>query len=642
MDVYTLDMPGPRQTHNAEPGLHTSMRFLWRVSVFLAITALVADAPVLGQRQGGPNQPTQAGRQGGPDGSGGRGRAGGPAGAGGNQGREGRGRGPELRTGTSSIRGRVINATTGAPVRRAQIEAIYLVAQGRGETARAPRTETTDDNGAFLFSNLPAGRWTLRASRNGYIDQQFGQRSAFSSVEPVTLGDGQQFVADFKLSRGGAFSGRIVDEFGDPIAGVTVSALRFHVTAQGLRTTRTGTTVPSDDTGAYRVYGLPPGQYYISVNDPGARFVLNINDVLANVAISPDGGNIAVSRIDDSGGPPGREPQRFAPTYYPGTATIADAQRLTLALGEEQSGISMSIVPVRAARVTGRVVASSGSVAQTRITLANQFGQSWNVNVGRGSGSDGTFTLSNIPPGTYTLEAVASGAGSAPSEVASMPITVNGQDITGLQITTGSAGRVSGSVVADGGMRLPQANIRITAQPFSQGSFVPTATVGSTGTFELEGLFGIYTLRFDSLPTGWAIKSITANGVDVSDTAVEFRPADRVTMRVELTDRITQVTGTVRADRAVNGATVVIFPDDPSKWTNTSRFIKTARLTDGAQFSVRGLPPHSRYLAVAVDFIEPGEAQNPEFLQRAKAAASGSFGLSAGDQRVLDLPLVVR
>jgi hypothetical protein len=138
------------------------------------------------------------------------------------------------------------------------------------------------------------------------------------------------------------------------------------------------------------------------------------------------------------------------------------------------------------------------------------------------------------------------------------------------------------------------------------------------------------------------IKSITANGVDVSDAAIEFRPGDRVSMQVELTDRISQVSGTVRATGSLNGATVIIFPDEPSKWTSTSRFIKTARLTEGGQFTVRGLPPHARYLAVAVDFVEPGETQNPEFLQRAKMAASATFGLAAGDQRILDLPLVTR
>ena len=173
-------------------------------------------------------------------------------------------------------------------------------------------------------------------------------------------------------------------------------------------------------------------------------------------------------------------------------------------------------------------------------------------------------------------------------------------------------------------------------------SFTPRGDVSSNGTFELGGLLGVYTFRFESLPAGWTVKSVTANGIDISDAAAEFRAGDRVSMRVELTDRVTQVTGTVRSDRPVTGATVVIFADDPSKWTGTSRFVKTARIPDTGRFTVSGLPPHQRYLAVAVDFIEPDEPQSPDFLQRAKAAAATSFALSAGDQKVLELPLVVR
>jgi len=186
--------------------------------------------------------------------------------------------------------------------------------------------------------------------------------------------------------------------------------------------------------------------------------------------------------------------------------------------------------------------------------------------------------------------------------------------------------------------------MRVTAVAVDSapGTFRQRAEVSANDTFQLDGLLGVYTLRFESIPSGWTIKSVTANGVDVSDSAMEFRPADRVSMRVELTDRITQVTGTVRSERQVSGATVVIFADEPSKWTGTSRFVKTARLTDQGQFTVSGLPPHQRYLAVAVDYIEPGEPQTAEFLQRAKAAASVGFGLSAGDQRTIELPLLIR
>ena len=607
------------------------MRFLTRLVVFLAVASVITDAPLFGQRQGGP-----AGQQGGPETGGRGGRAGSPPGGQDDRGR-GRGRAQEQRTGTSSVRGRVINAATGTPVRRASIQATYYADQaGRVEP---PRNETTDDNGSFAFRNLPAGRWTLRATKTGYVEQQFGQRSAFASVDPISLTEGQQFVADFRLSRGGAFSGRVIDEFGDPIAGANVSALRYQVTAQGVRTTRTGTSVTSDDTGTYRVYGLPPGQYYISVNDPSAAriFVVQSDDSGA-VRISADsvatnGRDVFLSDVETR--------TSYAPTYYPGTATLADAQRLTLGLGEEQSGINMAIVPVRAARITGKVIGSNGSPIQATVTLANQMGQSYSVSGGRGSASDGAFTIANIPPGSYSLDVVGPSVGAVPPEVASMPLVVSGQDIAGLQITTGSGGRIAGTMTTDNSVRLPAANTRITAVPVR--GFTPTATVNTSGTFELEGLVGVYTLRFEGLPNGWMIKTITANGVDVSDAALEFRPGDRVSMRVELTDRITQVTGTVRSQRPLNGATVVVFADDPAKWTGTSRFIKTARPNADGQFSIRGLPPHARYVAIALDFIEPGETQNSEFLQRAKwAASAASFALSAGDQRVLDLPLLVR
>ena len=122
--------------------------------------------------------------------------------------------------------------------RRASISATSLNENGRSEGARNGQT---DDNGMFEFRDLPAGRWTLRATKTGYIEQQFGQRSAFATTDPIVLAEGQQFVADFRLSRGGAIAGRVVDEFGDPLAGANVTALRIQNTAQGVRTTRTGT-----------------------------------------------------------------------------------------------------------------------------------------------------------------------------------------------------------------------------------------------------------------------------------------------------------------------------------------------------------------------------------------------------------------
>ena len=619
------------------------MRFTVRVVIFIAIIGVIADSPtLLGQRQGGPNA---QGRQGGPAETQGRGgRAGGP--------QSGRGETPRdrqqtQRVGTATIRGRVINLTTGTPIRRASIQASMLSQQGRGEVETQGRAATTDENGAFELAGLPAGRWTIRASKTGYVEQQFGQRSAFASADPITLVDGQRFVADFRLSRGGAISGRVVDEFGDPLAGANVSALRLQSSPDGARTARTGTSVPSDDNGSYRIYGLPPGQYYVSVNDPSAARMILLTSPggstgAQTLTIEAESFSPAVTAVRGSINP---ERTSYAPTYYPGTANITEAQRLNLGLGEEQLGINLTIVPIRAAKITGRVMGSNGTPLRAQVSLTSQMGQGFSPSGGRnGSSSDGAFTLNNIPPGTYTLNVLGPTIGTAPPEVAAIPITVNGQDILDLTVVTGSGASVQGMIVADGGGRLPASRVRVSASPTSRSpaTWTPRADANDNGTFALEGLVGIYTLRFENLPSGWIVKSISANGLDVSDAAIEFQPADRVTIRVELTDRVTQVSGSVRPTRDIKGGTVVVFPDEPSKWTSTSRFVKTTRVGDDGRFSISGLPPHSRYLALALDFIEQGEAQNPEFLQRAKAAATGSFGLTAGGQHVLDLPLTVR
>ncbi len=514
---------------------------------------------------------------------------------------------------------------------------------GRGETERS--VVTTDDNGGFVLANLPAGRWTIRASKTGYIEQQFGQRSAFATTDPITLTDGQRFVADFRLSRGGAIAGRVLDEFGDPVSGASVSALRIQSSAQGARTVRTGTSVLSDDTGAYRIYALPPGQYYVSVNDPSAaRMVVMMSD---GGDIQINGNAIVAGSVEVSGatfGSRGSTSRSYAPTYYPGTANIVDAQRVTLGLGEEQLGINLSILPVRAVRIAGRVMGSNGMPLRAQVSLTSPLGQGFSPSGGRnGTGSDGTFTLNNIPPGTYTLNVRGPSANGAPPEVASMPLVVGGADILDLSVVTGSGAIIQGIITPEGSGRLPSSQVAIEAVALGgSGTYSPRTIAAENGTFELAGLAGVYSLRISSLPSGWIVKSVTANGLDISDSAVEFRPADRVTVRVELTDRVTQVSGSVRPTRDIRGGTVVVFADDPTKWTGLSRFVKTARVGDDGRFSISGLPPHNRYLAVAIDYLEQGEAQNAEFLQRAKAVATSSFGLLAGGQQVLDLQLVVR
>ncbi len=106
------------------------------------------------------------------------------------------------------------------------------------------------------------------------------------------------------MSRAGVIAGRITDEFGEPLANTAVSAMRYQTaTVSGRRRATACGDAPTNDIGEFRLFGLGPGQYYLSATLPGsnsARRRRTLDEV-------------------------------YAPTYYPGTPNAGTAQPLTIA-----------------------------------------------------------------------------------------------------------------------------------------------------------------------------------------------------------------------------------------------------------------------------------------------------------------------
>jgi hypothetical protein len=126
------------------------------------------------------------------------------------------------------ITGRVLAADNGRPIKRARA---YVSApelpEGRGTL--------TDDSGVFELTELPAGRYTLTASKTGFIALSYGQRRPFQAGTPLQLRDGQQMGGiEFRLPRGSVVAGHVLDETGDPMPGVVVRVMRYQY-AQGER-----------------------------------------------------------------------------------------------------------------------------------------------------------------------------------------------------------------------------------------------------------------------------------------------------------------------------------------------------------------------------------------------------------------------
>jgi hypothetical protein len=139
------------------------------------------------------------------------------------------------------------------------------------------------------------------------------------------------------------------------------------------------------------------------------------------------------------------------------------------------------------------------------------------------------------------------------------------------------------------------------------------------------------------------VQSITINGTDVTDRVFDFTgEQDLRGARVTVTDRVTEVNGTVAAsNKPVPDYTVVVFPEDDTKWAFPSRYVRSGRPDQKGVFRIRALPPDERYLAVAVDYVEEGEAGDPEFLERIRSSAS-RFALGEGETKALELKLVTR
>src|SRR5688572_24738521 len=125
----------------------------------------------------------------------------------------------QLKTGTGRIVGRVLSTDSGGPLRRAQVRL--------SAPEIAVKTALTDTEGRFEFKDLPAGRFTLSASKSGYVTVQYGQTRPFESGRPIELADKQTMErADVTMPRGGVISGRIIDEFGDPVPDAMVTTMR--------------------------------------------------------------------------------------------------------------------------------------------------------------------------------------------------------------------------------------------------------------------------------------------------------------------------------------------------------------------------------------------------------------------------------
>jgi protocatechuate 3,4-dioxygenase beta subunit len=512
--------------------------------------------------------------------------------------------------GTGVIRGRVLDGDDGQPLRRALVRAI-------APELRENRLATTDDQGRYELAELRAGHYFVTASKGSYVGLMFGQRRPFDPGKPLEISDGQTLdKVDFMLPRGGVITGHVVDQYGDPVPNVQISAMRSQF-VQGRRGfASAGGFATTDDLGEYRLFGLNPADYYVSAT------------------YRPPPANAADDDV------PG-----YAVTYFPGTVSTADAQRVTVGYGRSFGDVNIALVPVKTAQIAGAAVNSKGQpMTNGYVGVMRRNGGPANDAGGAPLRPDGTFVIRNVAPGEYTLRAQSQFKQGDRPEIATAAVTLAGHDVDGLQLVVVSPSTASGVVLVDpaAAATINASSIVLMVSPVDpQSSFTDTsARPKDDFTFEALMQPGTNMVRLLSTPDGMALKAVRVGGVDVTDTGFDVKPNENLRgIEVELTSHPTVVSGRVTDSRGdpSRDCTVVIFARDERKWEGTSRYIGTAVPDQDGKFRVSGLPPGD-YDVAAVDSIEPGQSGDPDVLSRIRDRAA-ALSLGDGETKVLDLKL---
>jgi hypothetical protein len=598
---------------------------------------------------------------------------------------------------------------------------------GPGGNQQVPAQRVmTDGDGRFMFHDLPKGTFTLNATASGYTNGGYGQRKPNGPSRSLDLDAGQRLPdATLRIWRFGAITGTVVDEFGDPLVNVSVRVLR-RTLVSGQRRLVPAYSAQTDDRGIYRSASLPPGDYIVAIPTGTASvptsLVEQYQQMLSVVNQGSDASPQAISALQaaqqqidafrqnlaNSGAPvpstngyrvgnsqiqPSTVLSRVTPppadasrvfvyqtTFFPATPSSAQAQVITIASGEERSGVDLQMHLVGTSRVSGTLLGPDGPAVNMGLRLvpadardlASENGYETATTV---TDAAGQFTFLGVPPGQYLVRAqkfprpqdqfapmavpvggrmmVSPPVPSGPAPIveptlwAEIPVTVADADVTNLAAAFRNGVRVSGRIEFEGEAvrptpdRMQQITVSINPSDGRNAGPLQPTRVRPDGQFtSMQYLPGKYLISAGSPGSGWVLKSVMANGRDATWMPLTLESSDIGGIVVTYTDKQTQLSGSVQG---AGGAPepqglVVIFPMNYQQWMDNgmpSRVMRTARTTKTGTYQVSSLPIGD-YLVAAISDELQGDWQDPQTIPSV-ARIAARLTIAEGEKKTLDL-----
>jgi hypothetical protein len=459
---------------------------------------------------------------------------------------------------------------------------------------------------------------------------------------------------------GGAITGVLLDEFGEPAEDVTVQPWQTRFVGGRLLLSAAGRSRPVDDAGRYRLFHLPAGRYLV-IATPSAEPAAN----------GGDGG-------------------AFLPVYFPGRLEIDAAAEVQVGRAQETAAIDMIVARSHGARIHGIALGAAGdrldgSIALVPSQLRN--GPARNVppaslngfsqpSLAATPGADGTFEIRHVPPGIYALQAAAivregnpltasftlNNGGPQPvrlddmhiegiTEFAMQRLTVGDGDIGPIVLTTAPTATITGRITVDGpGRTITPAdfafgvdNVDPDEVPSVRSLMPPDVAVEGDGTFRLTGLIGRARIVLTRAPAGWWLKSADIGGINAAETPVGFESAadSRNDVTIVLAPTAATLAGTVTASRDDQDFTIIVFPVDRGLRISGTRYIRTTAPDADGGFSLNSFPPGD-YFAIAVETEDGdfgGDWESPDRLE-ALSPMARRVTLAERETRRLDLRAV--
>jgi protocatechuate 3,4-dioxygenase beta subunit len=518
---------------------------------------------------------------------------------------------------TCRVSGMVVKLADGTPLKNAMVQ---LDTDANREHTIATKTGA---DGRFALKSVPAGRYKLVVTRNGYVRAEYGQKqpSDPGAAFTLTAGENRQDLL-FKLIPAAVIAGRVFDEDGEPVEHAVVMASR-QVYNEGRRTLSTHGWAETDDLGQFRLFGLAPGRYFLSAAEPGWGQVNGDREF--NASSKQEG------------------ERAYAKTYFPGTTDPTRATVISVKEGEEVPGMDIALKEVTVYRIRGKVfnqiTRKAGKEVQVQLVprgkrLEFDFGGGAEVKK-----SDGSFEIANVVPGSYVLNAYWYDEGK--TYAAQTNVDIADSDVEGVALSIGAGATILGRVRWEGKPSLEGDDLQIFLQPETMRYWAAgnSARVQANQQFTLKDVNeGEFRVGASGLSKDCYFQEIQYGDTRSKDDTITVSKGGGAPLEITISSRGARVQGAVANQDGLPaaGVWVVAVPDEARR--STSRLFKSQTTDQYGKYDLHGIAPGS-YRIFAWAGIEQGQWEDAEFL-RAQEDKAESVELREDEVKTVNPKLI--